>query len=318
MPNLHEAERMVNLFTSVGARGFAVTNTDINEQRIWPLSYHRAIGKHWARTEESHFTAGALHHSLAHMLLLAARRKRYTLADGRTVDAGENLIIRPMAEGVTFVQLDDLSTEQLDRVRPAAFLIHATSPGNYQAWLAVDGVTGDANAFIRRVRKAVGGADKSASGATRIAGSENFKEKYSPNFPTVTIVEGAPGRIMTADRLQEMGLLAEPEPVVAPVTDFHATRKTYSGDRSWPDYQRCLAGAPPNGSGTGPDRSLADYTWCKFAAQRGWGIDEIAAELPNVSEKARERIRNRDPGYVTETAKNGAAAAARGPRRSRA
>jgi hypothetical protein len=33
-----------------------------------------------------------------------------------------------------------------------------------------------------------------------------------------------------------------------------------------------------------------DYTWCKFAAQRGWSIDEIAAELPNVSEKASQRI----------------------------
>jgi len=40
--------------------------------------------------------------------------------------------------------------------------------------------------------------------------------------------------------------------------------------------------------------------------------------LPNLSEKARERIENRDPGYVTKTAENGAAAAARGRQRSRA
>jgi hypothetical protein len=52
----------------------------------------------------------------------------------------------------------------------------------------------------------------------------------------------------------------------------------------------------------GPDRSLADYTFCKFSAQRGFTGEEIAAELPNVSEKARERIRNRDPGHVTKTA----------------
>jgi len=111
-----------------------------------------------------------------------------------------------------------------------------------------------------------------------------------------------------------MGLLAEPEPLqgwIPPV------RRAPTGRRRWPEYARCLAGAPPNGSGTGPDRSLADYTWCKFAAQRGWSIEEIAAELPNVSEKARERIANRDPGYVTKTAENGATAAERGRQRSR-
>jgi hypothetical protein len=63
---------------------------------------------------------------------------------------------------------------------------------------------------------------------------------------------------------------------------------------------------------------LADYTLAKFAAQRGWSVGEIAAELPKVSEKARERIAGRDPRYVTEAGKNGAAASARGLQRSRA
>ena len=39
---------------------------------------------------------------------------------------------------VTFVQLDDLKPEQLDRVRPAGFIIFSTSPQkNDQAWIAV-------------------------------------------------------------------------------------------------------------------------------------------------------------------------------------
>jgi len=92
--------------------------------------------------------------------------------------AGENLIVRPVGPDVVFVQLDDLSAEQLQRVRPAAFLIHATSPGNHQAWIAVEGVAkAESKDFIRRVRKAVGDADKSASGASRLAGTFNFKEK---------------------------------------------------------------------------------------------------------------------------------------------
>jgi hypothetical protein len=36
---------------------------------------------------------------------------------------------------------------------------------------------------MRRVCKPVGGNDKSASHATRVAGTENFKTKYIPAFP---------------------------------------------------------------------------------------------------------------------------------------
>jgi hypothetical protein len=127
--------------------------------------------------------------------------------------------------------------------------------------------------------------------------------KYGPDYPTVSIIHGVPGRVMTLEQPQHMGLLAEPEPV----KEWTPSMRNHVGTRgrSWPDYARCLAGAPPNRSGTGPDRSLADYTFAKFAAQRGFTVHEIAAELPNVSSKARERIANRDPGYVIETAKNG-------------
>jgi hypothetical protein len=34
----------------------------------------------------------------------------------------------------------DLVAERFDRVRPAASLIHCTSPGKHQAWIAVFGV----------------------------------------------------------------------------------------------------------------------------------------------------------------------------------
>lgn len=98
-----------------------------------------------------------------------------------------------MADKIVFVQLDDLSAEQLDKVRSAAFLIHATSPGNHQAWIAVSGVSDDPKEFIRRVRKSVGKFDKAASGSTRIGGSENWKAKYLPEPPMVSIVEGVPG-----------------------------------------------------------------------------------------------------------------------------
>jgi hypothetical protein len=50
-------------------------------------------------------------------------------------------------------------------------------------------------------------------------------------------------------------------------------------------------------------------TWCKFSAQRGWSVEEIVAELLNVSSKGRELIANRDPGYVRKIAEKGAEAA---------
>jgi hypothetical protein len=86
------------------------------------------------------------------------------------------------------VQLDDLKTqEQIDRVRPAAFIIHETRPGNRRAWTAVSGVPEGKEQFkefMRRVRRAVGANDKAASHATRLAGRGNWKLKYLPNPPT--------------------------------------------------------------------------------------------------------------------------------------
>jgi len=67
---------------------------------------------------------------------------------------------------------------------------------------------------------------------------------------------------------------------------FHAPEGHFRGSKAWPDYQRCLAGAPPNQNKTGPDRSLADFTWCLTALSWGHGAGEVAARLRQVSGKA--------------------------------
>ena len=85
------------------------------------------------------------------------------------------------------------------------FLIIETSPGNHQAWLALPGEHD--REFARRVRRGVG-ADFTASGATKIAGSLNFKDKYAPDFPRVTIREAQPGRMTSPAELERMGLVA--------------------------------------------------------------------------------------------------------------
>ncbi len=199
------------------------------------------------------------------------------------------------------VQLDDLTAEALDRVKPAAFLGLLTSPGNYQAWVAVSD-PGDAD-FARRLRKGAG-ADPTASGATRIAGSQNFKEKYSPDFPYVRIVHITPGLITTPEQLTGLGLVA---PVEKPRARPSRVSPTRRGSRKWPSYQRCVEGAPPNHGNTGPDISRADFTWCMTAIDWGWDIEEVAPRLMELSSKARENGEN----YALLTAQNAAAAVAR-------
>ena len=48
-----------------------------------------------------------------------------------------NLIVRPRVDGAACIQLDDLDREKATRIAPAAFLMLETSPGSYQAWVAV-------------------------------------------------------------------------------------------------------------------------------------------------------------------------------------
>jgi hypothetical protein len=311
VPDLKEAFRMLDIFASCGAQSFVVNKLELE----WPDHKKNIWGKH--------YSLDGLREKLPGIVRTAAIRRPYSLPDGQEVMAGENVIVRPTGPGVAFVQLDDLKTaEQLERVRPAAFIIHATSPGNYQAWVAVSGVPEDKEAFrplMRRVRKAVGvnANDKSASHATRLAGTENFKTKYGPDYPMVSIVEAHPGRVMTPAQLETLGLLAAPEPELSSsVIELRPRRAShfFGRERHWPDYQRCLKPRPGGGA---PDRSAADFTWCKFAAQRGWSIEETAQKLLEVSEKARERARCRDEGYALITAQNAAAAAARGKQRGR-
>ena len=297
--NIDEAFRMLNTFTSVGATSFVVTKTDINQSVKWGKNYSLAD----------------LREKLPSMVRTAAIRRPIKLDDGQTLSAGENLIFRPMSDKVQFVQLDDLDAAGLSRVGEAAFLTLQTSPGNHQAWIAVSDLQDmqEAKDFARRLRKGAG-ADKSASGATRVAGTTNFKPKYAPEFPTVEILQAHPGRVVTKEQLVSLGIVAEAETQAAAATfASKATQIAYRprAGKVWPDYARSLAGAPPSLQGDGPDRSMADFSWCMTAIDWGWSIEDTAAKLTDVSTKAAERVRLKDSGYPLITAQNAAAAVER-------
>jgi hypothetical protein len=204
------ALEMLDAFASVGAQRFDLTFTDAAGEKV---------GFRGNRPFEQ------LRLSMPEILQEAAKQRH-------------NVIVRPRAAGVTLIQLDDLGEDKATQLRPASFLIQRTSPGNFQAWVAV--ADGDAD-FARRLRKGAG-ADLTASGATRISGSLNVKEKHAPGFPLVETVHANPGLIVTQAELEALGVVAPPEkdaPAAIPLS------RRRPDERGWPSYQRCVENAPP-------------------------------------------------------------------------
>jgi hypothetical protein len=198
------------------------------------------------------------------------------------------------------IQLDDLAADQVAPIERQAFMILQTSPGNFQAWVAVKDAPAD---FARRLRKGTG-ADPSASGATRIAGSRNFKAKYAPAFPLVTLTHTAPGRITTPAELETAGLVAAIE---RPKPSPPRVSRDSCSPRRWPSYARCVQQAQTVHQGDRPDISKVDFVWCMTAIDWGWSIEATAARLLEESPKAVEN----GPKYASLTAQNAAAAVAR-------
>jgi hypothetical protein len=281
---IDEALKMLDTFASVGATHFDLTHTNIDGE------------KRGFRPTQS---LAQIKNSMPKLFPGAAERQN-------------NIIVRPTGDKVHFVQLDDLDAAGLSRVGEAAFMTLQTSPGNHQAWIAVSGISTPAEAkdFARRLRKGTG-ADLTASGATRVAGTSNYKRKYEPELPTVTIQSSSPGRTMTPAQLESMGLAAAAEavPVLTSVTPARVSRRSEAAIRArkWPDYARSLQSAPQNQSDTGPDTSRADFTWCITALDWGFDVPETTAKLMEVSAKAKEN----GPRYAALTAQNAAAAVER-------
>jgi len=130
-----------------------------------------------------------------------------------------------------------------------------------------------------------------------VSALSSTRSSAHPDFPMVRICASIPGSIVTKAQLEGMGLVAAPEPEIpAPAFEARTQHGKNAPHRSrstkvWPDYARSLAGAPPNRQGNGPDRSMADFNWCMTAIDWRWSIEDTAARPPEVSERARERVR---------------------------
>jgi RepB DNA-primase from phage plasmid len=266
---------MLDAFASIGATHFDLTWTTAAGNKD---GFRRGV------------SIGELRHKLPAMIGVATSSQR-------------NVIVRPRGTGrVAFIQLDDLDADKLKPLAPAVFLALETSPGNFQAWVALHGA--EDKDFGRRLRKGTG-ADTTASGATRVAGSLNFKDKYAPNYPRVRIHAVQRRRIVKRDELEKLGLVAEPEVAAQPLRIPPA--RASLGNRKWPSYAKCLDGAPLNSEETGPDTSRADFVFCMIALTWGWSVDDTAARLMEESTKAQANGKD----YAELTARNAALAVER-------
>jgi hypothetical protein len=268
---------MLDLFASVGTERFDVTWTDAGGRKVGFRGNRRL---------------GQLRPALPAILEEAAARQH-------------NVIVRPRSAGPTLIQLDDLGEEAAAMLRPVSFLVLRTSPGSYQAWVAVADY--DAN-FARQLRQGAG-ADLTASGATRVSGSINFKDKYAPAFPRVETAHAHPGLVVTRLALEGLGVVAPPEKTATANT----TPRHRPAARGWPSYQRCVEQSPPARGGGRPDISRADYTFCLLAIDWGWGVEDTAARLMQESAKAQEN----GQAYALRTARAAAEAVERRGRRGR-
>jgi hypothetical protein len=146
------------------------------------------------------------------------------------------------------------------------------------------------------------GADVHASGATRVAGSMNFKPEHAPNFPQVTIQMARSGRMTNRAELERLGLVA-PErqlPAFKTPARFASVRDR---SRPWPSYAIALERAPLRHDKSGSDTSSADISLCMFAYQMGWPVDEIARRLMQEPES---KASQRGEKYAQETARKAA------------
>jgi len=277
-----EALHMIELFASCGADRFDVTLTSMTGEK---LRYRPNL------------TPKDVCYKIPKSLELAEQEQH-------------NVIIRPRVsdQSIFFVQLDDLIQEQLVKVQPASLLQIETSLQNYQGWLAVQAENGMHGKDIASALRRTTGADTTASGATRLAGSSNFKEKYAPNYPVVTITYHNPKRIVTVQELKTMRLLEMPSRITHRPIIRHEWNQQQP--KRFPSYDRCLENAPYNSEGNALDTSRADYVWCMTAIDWGWSIEETAAQLLKERVIDGKKHRNSE-NYAMLTARNAALAVQR-------
>ncbi len=288
-----QAVDAVELFASVGAVEFGVT-----------LLHDPSPSKEKRRDYEV-MSADELRARMPQLLEFNQREQR---CRGQ-IEQPYSIVVRPEGKRVLW-QTDDATQETCDVLRPVAFAIVETSPGSFQAWLAIDDELSEEESktarerLLRVVERT--GANGGSFGALRWPGSRNQKptrKQADGSQPIVRIVHCEMGRVTTIAELDRLGLLAPPV-VRATTSNF----KIYADKvpTTWPSWEQELGYSKAKKDGT-PNRSEADFRWCRTAFRWGWSEMDIATKLCDVSTKARDETAH----YINRTV-NAARAAAVG------
>jgi hypothetical protein len=190
----------------------------------------------------------------------------------------------PKSDGIRFIQLDDLTSDEVFMLTPVSFATLETSPGSYQIWIAMNQEEEAGGDYRNRLRKGVG-SDQSASESTRIPGSHNFKAWYKDanGYPVVKVIHSEPGRIASGEELEATGLLAERAQVKenAPnISSISASTGTGRRPNKWPEYR---------GNEAGVDRSVADFNFALAALSWEWSHGEVVDQLDKISARRFDR-----------------------------
>jgi hypothetical protein len=198
------------------------------------------------------------------------------------------------------IQVDDCSWEVVRLLKPFAFLVTMTSPGNYQVWLAISDVIPDHEDFKSQKRRLYQflkptGANGGAHGSIRWPGTLNRKPKrryQDGESPRVQLIGVALGRTVSIAELDAAGLLAPLPPKKTPEQIREIKGRLPQG---WPSMGEYLA--------KHKDRSTAEFAWSCRAIELGWPQYRVEEELARIGAKARTRTRD---NYITETVANAA------------
>lgn len=192
------------------------------------------------------------------------------------------------------IQVDDCSSEIVERLAPYSFLTVETSTGNYQVWIALPITLSDderketRERLLRKFKESGETANGGAYNSVRLPGALNAKEKYRArlgNYPRVRLAACAPGLVIAPQLLGQAGLLAEPlPPKVIEISAYsNATLPTREAD--YFEYLRRAGKA----DSYKPDRSNADICYAIVMLKMGWPRYHIAARINELSGKAKGR-----------------------------
>ncbi len=211
-----------------------------------------------------------------------------------------SVIIRPHSRETVLVQLDDLTPENAALVEPYSCCVIETSANSFQAFVALNGLR-DKNEtdVVRRSLIKFSHADSGATGAARLAGSLNVKEKHrrlDGSFPRVKLTKVTHGLILTPPELSANGLLQDlpPAPPLRPLPSSPKAKR-----RRAPIYAMAVTAVRPKEDGE-VDRSAVDFHYAVVCLDWGFSYEDTVRLLQANSPKAA----GRDDDYAERTVTN--------------